>query len=101
MFFPYYVLRYEKNLPSVLPKDRERLECLLQEFEDLRERLNKELDEEKLSGYYYSYGYLESLAFVLHVREHGVLPCSPFILSYKANNSPVTFLSTFPDCYNA
>ena len=52
MFFPYYVLRYEKNLPSALPKDRKNLERLLQEFEGLRERLNEELDEEKLSGYY-------------------------------------------------
>ena len=52
MFFPYYVLRYEKNLPGALPKDRERLECLLQEFEDLRE------------------------------REHGVLPCSLLYIEY-------------------
>ena len=45
MFLPYYILRYEGNIPTARKQDRDRLEALLAEYDDICKKLEAVLDE--------------------------------------------------------
>lgn len=45
-FLPYYIMRYEKQLPFI-SKDKEKLQALLNEYEDIRDALSAELKDNR------------------------------------------------------
>lgn len=52
MFLPYYILRYEKSMPTARKEDKEKLEALLADYEDICSRLEKTLNEMEQSDLY-------------------------------------------------
>jgi flagellar biosynthesis/type III secretory pathway protein FliH len=50
MFFPYYILRYEKKMPNA--RNKEKLDAFLDEFEEISDKLQKALTEEEMTKYY-------------------------------------------------
>ncbi len=50
-FLPYYIMRYEKQLPEIC-KDSEKMKLLLKEYEDIRYKLEVELYDEGKSLLY-------------------------------------------------
>ena len=51
MLLPFYVMRYEKEVHS-FSKNPEKMQQLLNEYEEIRQRLNEELAEERKSDLY-------------------------------------------------
>lgn len=51
MFLPFYILRYEKEIPTAKKKDRDKLDNMLKEFNEMFDKLS-ELYDEKNSGEY-------------------------------------------------
>lgn len=63
-FLPYYIMRYEKQLPFI-SKDKEKLQALLNEYEDIRDALSAELKDNKDSTLY-----IDLIKLILRISDY-------------------------------
>lgn len=63
-FLPYYIMRYEKELPSI-NNDKEQLQALLLEYEEIRDALSAELQENHDSALY-----IDLIKLILRISDY-------------------------------
>lgn len=63
-FLPYYIMRYEKQLPTI-NNDKEQLQALLKEYEEIRDALSAELQENHDSALY-----IDLIKLILRISDY-------------------------------
>lgn len=63
-FLPYYIMRYEKELP-VISSNQEKLHALLKEYEEIRDALSEEMQENKESALF-----IDLIKLILRISDH-------------------------------
>ena len=63
-FLPYYIMRYEKQLPFI-SKDKEKLQVIIKEYEDIRDELSTELKNNKDSSLF-----IDLIKLILRISDY-------------------------------
>ena len=63
-FLPYYIMRYEKQLPTI-NNDKEQLQALLKEYGEIRDELSAELQENQDSALY-----IDLIKLILRISDY-------------------------------